>query len=83
MTREKSLSIRFGSVKSKSSNACRDKGRNEDSQYFCQTLLVDYMQERDVEWDVVWDDRGHFTEPHTGRTIGLGTLNVRNYLRGN
>jgi hypothetical protein len=54
-----------------------------DSQYFCQTLLVDYMQERDVEWDVVWDDRGHFTEPHTGRTIGLGTLNVRNYLNGN
>ena len=54
-----------------------------DSQYFCQTLLVDYMQEYDVEWDVVWDDRGHFTEPHTGRAIGLGTLNVRNYLRGN
>ena len=54
-----------------------------DSQYFCQTLLVDYMQEYDVEWDVVWDDRGHFTEPHTGRSIGLGTLNVRNYLRGN
>jgi hypothetical protein len=30
MTREKSLSIRFGSVKSKSSNACRDEGRNEE-----------------------------------------------------
>ena len=54
-----------------------------DSQYFCQTLLVDYMHQYDVEWDVVWDDRGHFTEPHTDRTIGLGTINVRNYMRGN
>jgi hypothetical protein len=54
-----------------------------DSQYFCQTLLVNYMQERDVDWDVVWDDRGHLVEPHTGRAIGLGTLNVRKYLRGN
>jgi len=51
-----------------------------DDQYFTQTLLPDYMNERGVEWDVVFDDRGHFTEPHTGRTIGLGTLNVRAYL---
>jgi hypothetical protein len=36
-----------------------------DSQYFCQTLLIEYMREFDVEWDVVWDDRGHFKEPHT------------------
>ena len=32
------------------------------------------------DWDVVYDDRGHFTEPHTKRVIGLGTLNVRGYL---
>jgi hypothetical protein len=31
---------------------------------------------------VVFDDRGHFTEPHTGHEIGLGTISVRNYLRG-
>ena len=30
-----------------------------------------------ADWDVVYDDRGHFTEPHTKRVIGLGTLNVR------
>jgi DNA topoisomerase VI subunit A len=57
-----------------------------DSQYFCQTLLVDYMREHGVEcsgWDVVWDDRGHFKEPHRGKTFGLGTLNVRDYLQGN
>ena len=51
-----------------------------DDQYFTQQLLPDYMQERGVEWDVVFDDRGHFSEPHTKRTIGLGTLAVQNYL---
>ena len=29
---------------------------------------------------MVYDDRGHFMEPHTDRVIGLGTLNVRDYL---
>jgi hypothetical protein len=53
---------------------------NLDSHYFCQTLLVGYVQETGVDWDIVWDDRGHFTEPHTNRTFGLGTLNVRDYL---
>lgn len=54
-----------------------------DSQYFCQTVLNDYIDEHDVEWDIAWDDRGHFREPHTNHTIGLGTLAVRNYLRRN
>ena len=51
-----------------------------DSHYFTQTLLVDYIEETGVDWDIVWDDRGHFREPHTGRQIGLGTLAVRDYL---
>jgi hypothetical protein len=51
-----------------------------DSQYFCQTLLVDYVRETGVDWDIIWDDRGHFTEPHTKHMFGLGTLNVRKYL---
>jgi hypothetical protein len=38
------------------------------------------MRDTGVDWDIVWDDRGHFTEPHTGRAFGLGTLNVRSYL---
>jgi hypothetical protein len=49
--------------------------------YFSQTLLPNYIVENSVDWDVVYDDRGHFAEPHTGRVIGLGTLNVRGYLR--
>jgi DNA topoisomerase VI subunit A len=51
-----------------------------DDQYFTQQLLPDYMNEHRVAWDVVFDDRGHFHEPHTGRSIGLGTLAVRDYL---
>jgi hypothetical protein len=50
--------------------------------YFTQTLLPDYLRDHDKteSWDVVYDDRGHFTEPHTGKRIGLGTLAVRDYI---
>jgi hypothetical protein len=48
--------------------------------YFSQTLLPNYINEHSADWDVVYDDRGHFLEPHTKRVIGLGTLNVRGYL---
>ena len=56
-----------------------------DSKYFTQTLLPDFMNdnpELTASWDIAWDDRGHFTEPHTGISIGLGTLAVREYLSG-
>jgi hypothetical protein len=55
-------------------------GRLLDDQYFCQQLLPAYMEIYRVDWDVTYDDRGHFIEPHTGRSIGLGTLAVRRYL---
>jgi hypothetical protein len=32
-------------------------------------------------WDVVYDHRGHLTEPHTGHRICIGTLAVHKYLR--
>jgi len=52
-----------------------------DDVYFTQTLLVDYMEEYDCsDWDIIWDARGHFFEPHTGREVALGTLEVRQYL---
>ena len=56
-----------------------------DDAYFTQGLLVDYVNEHPDEcrdWNVVWSDRGHFTEPHTDRVIGLGTLAARRYLKG-
>jgi hypothetical protein len=55
-------------------------GRQLDDQYFCQSLLPAYIEENGVEWDVTYDDRGHFTEPHTEHSIGLGTISVRDYL---
>jgi hypothetical protein len=51
--------------------------------YFTQTLLPDYVDEHPkkcADWDIVWDARGHLTEPHTGRIVPLGTLEVRSYL---
>jgi DNA topoisomerase VI subunit B len=55
-----------------------------DDDYFTQTLLPEYMREHSDEtagWDVVYDDRGHLIEPHTGYRIGIGTIAVREYLR--
>jgi hypothetical protein len=57
-------------------------GRQLDDQYFCQHLLPAYIEENGItDWDVVYDARGHFTEPHDGNeTFGLGTIEVRDYL---
>jgi hypothetical protein len=49
--------------------------------YFSQTLLPDYIEEHGVNWDVVYDARGHFEEPHTNRRMGCGTIEVGNYLK--
>jgi DNA topoisomerase VI subunit B len=57
-------------------------GKPLSDDYFTQTLLPDYVAERGLDWDIVWDDRGHFVEPHDGEVVGLGTLNVRRYLAG-
>ena len=54
-----------------------------DDHYFTQTLLPDYIEEHPettADWDVVFDDRGSFIEPHTGRVVPLGTVEVRQYL---
>jgi hypothetical protein len=58
-------------------------GRTLDDQYFTQQLLPDFMNEHPsatAEWDVVFDARGHFHEPHTGRIVPLGTIEVRRHL---
>ena len=51
--------------------------------YFTQVLLPNYISEHPDEtanWDVVYGARGNFHEPHTGRTIPLGTRAVREYV---
>jgi hypothetical protein len=65
--------------------ACRphiqkETGRELNSVYFTQVLLPDYLDETGVAWNVVYDARGHFAEPHDGERFGVGTLEVRDYL---
>ena len=57
-------------------------GLDLDDKYFIKTLLPSYIEEKGVTWNIVYDARGHFTEPHTGHTVALGTLAVREYLKG-
>jgi DNA topoisomerase VI subunit B len=51
-----------------------------DDGYFIKTLLADYIIEKGVDWNVAYDPRGNFIEPHTKVRVPLGTLQVRNYL---
>jgi hypothetical protein len=54
-----------------------------NDQYFTQTLLPDYMAKhasKTSTWRVVFDARGHLTEPHTKRSVPLDTIEVGNYL---
>ena len=55
-------------------------GKQLEPNYFTQTLPPDYLQESGADWDVVYDARGHFKEPHGGQSFGVGTLEVRGYL---
>ena len=59
-------------------------GKTElESQYFTQTILPAYVAEhpeKTAKWDVTYDARGHFAEPHTRIITPLGTLDVRRYL---
>jgi hypothetical protein len=55
-------------------------GQELNANYFTQTLLPDYLAETGVAWNVVYDARGHFNEPHSGYGFGIGTLEVRTYL---
>ena len=58
-------------------------GKTElESQYFTQTILPAYVAEhpeKTAKWDVTYDARGHFAEPHTRIITPLGTLDVRRY----
>lgn len=50
---------------------------------FTQHFLPDFVKENPEltkDWDVVYDARGKLTEPHTGRAVPLGTLQVRSYI---
>ena len=58
-------------------------GKPLQSAYFTQTLLPNYIEEHGCHhWTPAYDARGHFAEPHGGKRFGVGTLEVRDYLRG-
>jgi hypothetical protein len=69
---------------------CRDDiqehtGNPLNDKYFTQTLLPDFQiayPDLTSGWDVVYDARGTYREPHTRVAVPLGTLQVRCYLRG-
>src|SRR5262249_42956376 len=47
-------------------------GEPLNDKYFTQTLLPDFMNKHPrltASWDVVYEARGHFREPHTGVTV--------------
>lgn len=52
-----------------------------NSSYFTQTLLKDYIEDYSPDWKVVWDARGHIKEPYTDEKIGLGGVEVGNYIQ--
>jgi hypothetical protein len=55
------------------------------SSYFTQVLVPNFVEahpDLTADWDVVYDARGRLVEPHTGRQIDLGTLQVRHYVAG-
>ena len=41
-------------------------GQELNANYFTQTLLPTTWTETGVNWDVAYDARGHFSEPHDG-----------------
>jgi hypothetical protein len=47
--------------------------------YFSQQLLTEYQEEHGLIAGMWTDPRGHFHEPHTGKSIGLGTREVVSY----
>ena len=49
-------------------------------EYFTQHILPNYVADTGVSWNIVYDARGHFTEPHGGRRFEIGTREVRSYL---
>ena len=57
-------------------------GKPLKDSYFTQTLLPNYVEEtRCSRGTSIYDARGHFVEPHDGKSFGVGTLEVRELSR--
>src|SRR5215207_9600903 len=56
-----------------------DDGKELQYSYFSQTILTEYQERHGLIPGLWRDPRGSLHEPHTGRSIGLGTIEVANY----
>jgi DNA topoisomerase 6 subunit A-like protein len=56
-----------------------DDDKRLEYSYFSQGLLTEYQEEHGLILGLWRDARGHLQEPHTGKSIGLGTIEVSNY----
>lgn len=57
----------------------------KDSAYFTQNILKAYIEQSEgnpIIENIVWDARGHITEPFTKRIIPLGGATVMEYIEG-
>lgn len=59
----------------------KQTGRNELLSATFQTLLKDYIEEKNPAWKIAWDARGKIIEPHTNKIIGLGGIEVEEYMK--
>ena len=61
----------------------RRSGKTLDSNYFSQTLLIDFVEanaELTKSWKIAWDARGNLILPHSHRRVPLSTLDVEAYI---
>jgi DNA topoisomerase VI subunit A len=56
-----------------------ESGKELKYKYFSQTLLTEYQEENGFITGLWRDPRGNLHESHTGKSIGLGTIEVANY----
>ncbi len=54
-------------------------GKRLEYGYFSQTLLTEYQEQRDAIAGLWRDPRGNLHEPHTGKSVALGTREVLAY----
>ena len=49
--------------------------------FISDAYLQEFIDFHDRDWNLTKDSRGKLVEPHTGRSVPLGTLDVNEYLR--
>src|SRR5215216_2047336 len=56
-----------------------ETGKTLEYSYFSQQLLTEYQEDNGLIAGMWTDPRGHLHEPHTGKSVALGTREVASY----